>query len=151
MVPTKVEAVSNNSFVRGLFDLVGCPHLFGPRKDSTGADKVEGFRYASLAATISCPSPCKAIALMNFFKTSANLPDGEKAKVEFHFQQLAECIGWDRLRLPVQSLNSMLDVVRSDDGINQLVAFAGNHLSHDTSQLNVKIAPQQLEKCGGGG
>ena len=88
---------------------------------------------------------------MNFFKTSANLPDGEKAKVEFHFQQLAECIGWDRLQLPVQSLNSMLDIVRDDDGVNQLVAFAGNHLSHDTSQLNVKIAPQQLEKCGGGG
>jgi hypothetical protein len=88
---------------------------------------------------------------VNFFKTTANLPDGEKAKVEFHFQQLAECIGFERLHLPVKSLASMLDLVRAQDGVNQLVGFVGSHLSHDISQLSVKVAPQQLEKCGGGG
>lgn len=88
---------------------------------------------------------------MNFFKSKPNLPDGEKAKVEFHFQQLAECIGFDRLRLPVQSLSSMLELSRADDGVNRLVAFVGKHLSHDVSQLNVKVTPQELEKCGGGG
>jgi hypothetical protein len=45
----------------------------------------------------------------------------------------------------------MLDLVRAQDGVNQLVAFVGSHLSHDISQLSVKVAPQQLEKCGGGG
>jgi len=88
---------------------------------------------------------------MNLFKTKPNVPDGQKARIEFHFQQLAECLGFDCLRLPVQSLGSMLELSRADDAVKQLVSFVGNHLSHDISQLNVKVAPQQLEKCGGGG
>ena len=91
------------------------------------------------------------MALMNFFKTKPNLPDGEKAKVEFHFQQLADCLGYDRFRLPIQPLNSPLEVIRSDDGVKRLVTLVGEHLSHNVAGLGVKVTPQQLEKCGGGG
>ena len=91
------------------------------------------------------------MALMNFFKTKPNLSNGEKAKVEFHFQQLADCLGFDRFQLPVQDLNLPLGVIRGDDGVNRLVALVGEHLSHDVAGLGVKVTPQQLEKCGGGG
>lgn len=88
---------------------------------------------------------------MNFFKSKPNLPDGEKAKVEFHLQQLVDCLGNSRFQLPVQTLGSLLDVIRADDGIKRMVALVGQHLSHDVSELSVKVTPQQLEKCGGGG
>ena len=88
---------------------------------------------------------------MNFFKSKTNLPDGEKAKAEFHFQQLVDCLGSDHFQLPVQKLDSLLKVIRADDGIKRMVAFVGDHLSHDVAGLSVKVTPQQLEKCGGGG
>lgn len=88
---------------------------------------------------------------MNFFKSKPNLPDSEKAKAEFHFQQLADCLGTERFQLPVQRLDSLLNAIRADDGIKRVVALVGEHLSHDVSGLSVKVTPQQLEKCGGGG
>ena len=86
-----------------------------------------------------------------FFKPKANLPDAEKARVEFHLQQIAECIGFDRFKLPVLSMNSLQGLYESRQTPDQMVAFVGEHLSHDVSGLGLLIEPEQLEKCGGGG
>lgn len=88
---------------------------------------------------------------MNFFKSKPSLPDGEKAKTEFHFQQLVDCLGNDRFQLPVQTLDSLLELIRADNGVERMVSAVGDHLSHDVSGLSVQATPQELEKCGGGG
>lgn len=88
---------------------------------------------------------------MALFKVKPNLADGEKAKVEFHFQQLAESVGYDRLKLEVQSKETLLGLCESGMTAEQMLVFVGEHLSHDVNDVKIAIDPQQPEKCGGGG
>ena len=88
---------------------------------------------------------------MTFFQSKPNLPAADKAKVEFRLQQIADCIGFDRFQLPVQPLKDLLALADAENLVERAVAFAGKHLSHDVSGLRVVIAPQELEKWGGGG
>lgn len=88
---------------------------------------------------------------MAFFKSTPNLPDGEKARIEFHLQQIAECIGFERFTQPVLSEESVLlgnGAPPTDDGILNL---AGAHLEHDVSELKIRTVLLPPEKCGGGG
>ena len=86
---------------------------------------------------------------MPFFKTEPNLPDNEKARIELQLQQVAESVGFDRMKLGVISPDSLLEF--SESAPEQLVSFVGQHLGYDTSDLRVKVVPEQPEKCGGGG
>jgi hypothetical protein len=90
---------------------------------------------------------------MAFFKLTPNLPEGEKARIEFHLQQIAECIGFKRFTLPVLSQDSVLyGSSRSEyQTANQVVRFAGEHLGHDVSGISIQTVPLPPEKCGGGG
>jgi len=88
---------------------------------------------------------------MAFFQSKPNLPAADKAKVEFRLQQIADCIGFDRFQLPVRSLTELVSLSETDNSVEGIVAFAGKHLSHDVNALQVIVAPQELEKCGGGG
>ena len=88
---------------------------------------------------------------MAFLKLKPNLADGEKAKVEFHFQQIAESIGFDRLKLNVLGRETLLGLHESELSPEQMVNFIGEHLSNDVSGVNVAFDPKQPEKCGGGG
>ena len=93
---------------------------------------------------------------MAFFKPKPNLPDAEKAKVEFHLQQIAECIGFERFQLPVLRMNSLLGqslsgISESNQTPDQMIGFIGKHLSHDVSGIRLSVIPQPPEKCGGGG
>jgi len=85
---------------------------------------------------------------MALFKSKPNLPDNDKARIEFHLQQIAECIGFDRLTLPVLAQSSLVGAFESP---NEMVNFVGHHLSHDVGDITVEVAPKELEKCGGGG
>lgn len=90
---------------------------------------------------------------MQFFKSKPNLPDGEKARIEFHLQQIGECIGFERLSLPVMNEVSILNgdgqsELRSPKQIKELV---GERLGHDVSGLSVQSFPMQPAKSGGGG
>ena len=86
---------------------------------------------------------------MAFFKPTPNLPDDEKARIEFHLQQIADCIGLDRFALPVLSEHSLLsgDLSTAD----QLKCVVGEHLGHDVSGVKIQTFPIQPEKVGGGG
>ena len=86
-----------------------------------------------------------------FFKPKPNLPDAEKARVEFHLQQIAECVGFDRFTLPVLSRKRLFGLYESDKNPQQMIGFVGNHLSHDVSEIRFRVVPKQLQNCGGGG
>ncbi len=99
--------------------------------------------------------PFKKADAMPLFKPSPTLPDNERARIEFHLQQIAECIGFDRFRLPVLSVESLLyDDVSSQQAIrslDQLKQRIGEHLRHDVDKVKVQTIPMQPEKVGGGG
>lgn len=84
-----------------------------------------------------------------FFKSKPAISDHEKARVEFHLQEIAESIGFDRLHLPVVRRHDLMNL--HGKTAEEIVAFAGQHLSHDTAGLQVQVAIEVQEKCGGGG
>ena len=86
---------------------------------------------------------------MAFFKPEPNLPLNEKARVEFHLQQIAECVGFERFQLSVLTMDSLLELCEST--IEQMVGRVGKHLQHDTAGLRVVVSPETLQKSGGGG
>ncbi len=86
-----------------------------------------------------------------FFKPKPNLPDAEKARIDFHFQQIAECIGFDRFRLPVLSRKTLLGLFESKQTPPQMIRFVGDHLDHDTTELQFSVVSQQAASCSGGG
>jgi hypothetical protein len=86
---------------------------------------------------------------MAFFKAKPNVSDHDKARIEFHLQEIAESIGFERFVLPVVSEASLMD--HAGKTPQQIVAFASEHLSHNTAGLSVQVAIVPEEKCGGGG
>ena len=42
-----------------------------------------------------------------FFAAKPNVTDGEKSRVEFYFQQLGECIGFDWWQDELQQMDSV--------------------------------------------
>ena len=90
---------------------------------------------------------------MPFFKSAPNLPDGEKARIEFHLQQISESIGFDRLRLPVMNERDILyDAQQSDlRSSKQVLTKVGEHLNYDISEVRLQTLPMPPEKTGGGG
>lgn len=88
---------------------------------------------------------------MAFFKPTPGIDEHEKARIEFHLQQIGECLGSDMMKAPVLDPNSNFmngGEVESLDSILQTVA---RHLDHDVDELKVKTKPQELKKCGSGG
>ncbi len=86
-----------------------------------------------------------------FFKPKPNLPDAEKARIEFHLQQIGECVGFDRFTLPVLGRKTLFGLYESKKNPQQMIEFVGNHLAHDVSGIRLNVVPQQLQHCGGGG
>lgn len=85
-----------------------------------------------------------------FFKPKPNLPAGEKARIEFHLQQIAQAIGMDRMKLPVISRRELLSWSESETP-QEMITAVGSHLKHDVSGVGFALDPQQLQQCGGGG
>ena len=88
---------------------------------------------------------------MVFFRVKPNLSDGEKARLEFHFQQIAECLGANRLKLPVISMRDMLARWESNPDVAAFLDFVGDHLDHGADAITVHVAPQIVANCSGGG
>ncbi|MFT5301614.1 MAG: hypothetical protein ACI814_002420 [Mariniblastus sp.] len=88
---------------------------------------------------------------MAFFKPTANLPDEDKARIEFHLQQIAESIGFDRFSLPVLSAQDILYGAGGTLAVEGIKHTVGQHLHHDVGTLTIKTELTELEKCGGGG
>mgnify|MGYP001223462001 FL=1 len=86
-----------------------------------------------------------------FFAAKPNVTVGEKSRIEFYLQQLAETIGFERFRLPVLSRNTLLGLIQSEQNNEQIVAFLGEHLSHDIDAIRVQLDPQQAANCSSGG
>lgn len=86
-----------------------------------------------------------------FFKSKPNLRDAEKARIEFHLQQIAECIGFDRFKLPVLSCEALLNWFQVKQTPEQMIAMLGKHLSHDVGGIRFIELAQPIEKCGSGG
>ena len=88
---------------------------------------------------------------MVFFQSKPNLPDGDKAKTEFYFHEIAACLGAERLALPVKTTAELLPQPSADVSIAEQLSYIGAHLKHDISGINVLTVPQPVEKCGSGG
>ena len=92
--------------------------------------------------------------MIQLFKSKPGLADGDKARIEFHIQQIAESVGSERMRLPVLSWQEILYTATDSStlrSIDELKIFIGKHLSHDVGNVSIHSVPQALEKCGGGG
>ncbi len=92
---------------------------------------------------------------MVFFKATPNLSDDERSRIEFHLQQIADCIGFERFKLPVANPNTILygpDATDRELQSPQLIKeWAGKHLDHEVEGLKLQTFPMVLEKVGGGG
>ena len=88
---------------------------------------------------------------MAFFKSKPNVCNAEKARIEFHLQQIAECVGYERISLPVVELETLVELAHTSRSPEPILGFIGKHLSHDVSEIKVVTDPQELKKCGGGG
>lgn len=86
-----------------------------------------------------------------FFKPKPNLPDAAKARMECHFQQIAECIGFDRMRLPVLRRKTLLGKFESDPSPAEMIRFVGDHLGHPSPEISLRVEPQTAASCSGGG
>ena len=86
------------------------------------------------------------------FAAKPNVTVGEKSRIEFYLQQLAECIGFERFVLPVLSRQKLIGLVEVEQHTpEQIVYFLGEHLNHDVSEIRVQLDPQQAADCSGGG
>ena len=85
-----------------------------------------------------------------FFKSKPNLPDGEKARIEYGLQQIAQTVGVEQMKLPVLSREMLLGWVGSKTP-QEMIGAIGQHLSHDVAGVGFQLDPQQLQQCGGGG
>ena len=87
-----------------------------------------------------------------FFAAKPNVTVGEKSRIEFYLQQLAECIGFERFVLPVLSRQKLIGLVEAEQHTpEQIVYFLGEHLNHDVGEIRVQLDPQQAADCSGGG
>ena len=76
-----------------------------------------------------------------FFKSNPNLPDGERARIEFHFQQLVDGLGIARLQMPVVNEDTILHETGTLRSPEQIKNFVIEHLNIQASNLKVQ---QQL-------
>ena len=104
------------------------------------------------ANSVTFREPCPTLErFILFWKPKANLPDAEKSRIEFHLQQIAESVGFDRFTLPVLSRNDLFGLYESKRDPQQMIEFVGNHLNHGVSGVGFRVAPQQAQNCSGGG
>ncbi|MEM7454097.1 MAG: hypothetical protein AAF456_07050 [Planctomycetota bacterium] len=82
-----------------------------------------------------------------FFKSSPNLADNEKARIEFQLQLIADHIGFDRMLRPVVEPDKILAL----EDVGEIKQFVGEHLGHDVSAVKVQTLPMQPRKVKGGG
>ncbi|KAA1262597.1 hypothetical protein LF1_51640 [Rubripirellula obstinata] len=85
-----------------------------------------------------------------FFRPKANLSDAEKSRIEFCLQQIAECVGFERLLRPVVSRKAIFDAYELERNPQQVVALVGEHLRHDVNGIQVRVALPQAQSTGGG-
>lgn len=89
---------------------------------------------------------------MLFFKSNPNLPDGERARIEFHFQQLVDCLGSNRFLLPVLDVDTILNPSGVARDADQIKSFVGEHLGIDVDELTVQqLMALPVKQSGGGG
>ena len=86
---------------------------------------------------------------MVFFKSKPAIDVHDKARIEFHLQEIAESIGFERFVLPVMRRYKLTDTAGKTP--EQIVSAIGSHLSHGTAGLQIEVAIEPTEKCGGGG
>lgn len=88
---------------------------------------------------------------MPFFKSAPSVSPDEKPRIEFHLQQLVECLGADRFKLPVLTKDQLLGSSDAIHSADEILNITGQHLSHDVSGITIQSVPIAPEKCGGGG
>ncbi len=86
---------------------------------------------------------------MPLFKTKPTIATGEKARLEFELQKLAECLGDERFSLPVLSLSQWQNMINKP--LADTLEAIGKHLQHPTGSIQVIVQPENLATCGGGG
>ena len=88
---------------------------------------------------------------MPLFKSGPNLPADERARVEYHLQQIADCIGRERFQLPVHRMDSLIKLGQLGQSPREIAEVIGQHLSHPIGDLKIQVIPEVVQKVGGGG
>lgn len=87
---------------------------------------------------------------MIFFQTTPNVLLNEKARIEFLTHFVASYLGVEKTNKPVVSVRDLgLDQSSIDSG--QVLKFVGDHLEHDTGNIQIQNDLPILTKGGGGG
>lgn len=88
---------------------------------------------------------------MALFSSGPTLAADEKARVEYHVQQIIDCIGGDRSQLPILSTATLLGMTQNFRSPKEIMQLLGEHLHHPTGDIRVQVIPELLKKVGGGG
>lgn len=88
---------------------------------------------------------------MPLFRISAGLPDHEKARIEYHLQQLSECLGFRRFQIPILIPENSFGHDAHQISVQKALEIVGQHLSYDVKGIEVRTLPQPLPISGGGG
>ncbi|MFG0291022.1 MAG: hypothetical protein ACF8CQ_22835 [Rhodopirellula sp. JB044] len=78
------------------------------------------------------------------------MSDAAKSRIEFHLQQIAECVGFERFTIPVVSRETVFGVYESGRNPQHVIEFVGKHLGHDVSGIQVRVGLPQAPAAGGG-
>ena len=84
------------------------------------------------------------------FQSKPNIADYEKARIEFRLQQVADCVGPHRLRLPVLNVDQLVP----DDASSKPASILDklrNHLSFDFAGFKIQEALDVVQQKSGGG
>ena len=84
-----------------------------------------------------------------FFKTKPNVVDGEKARIEYHLQQISDCLGGDSFKRPVIRRSELLDWSAAGTDPQAVIARVGEHLQCDISGLTINVVPSETRDGGG--
>ena len=85
------------------------------------------------------------------FSAKPCLPYFEQARIEFHLQQIAECIGADKMLLPVLQPETSFAENGVTIPLEQILKNLGKHLQYDVSSVGITSFAKELNVCGGGG
>ena len=88
---------------------------------------------------------------MALFKPKPNLALADRARIEFFYQRIFECVGLERIQLPVQRMNEWLVLANSNGNVEPILNWLGQHLNHDVSELQIRFEPGSIVPSGGGG
>lgn len=86
---------------------------------------------------------------MIFFQSKPAVSTTDKARLEFRLQQISDCLGADKLLLPVLPIQNLIAPAQS--GLGNTLDAVAKHLGVDFSGFKIQESLDVVEQKSGGG